>query len=313
MQLQWLYYFTTIAELEHYTRAAERLRVSQSNLSHAMRDMERELGTKLFERKGRNVQLTKYGQLFLPYAKKTLNTLEAGIDTLKEYLDPNKGTIMLGGFYSIEAFATDLMIRYRSETNRVGVQFQYSSRGWYNLRKDLLEGKLDLILCTKIDSPQIGSCYIGEHALVALVPERHPFACRKSLRLEDFQGQNFVSFDASGQISKQVREAFTKRGITIKVVMESPNDVVIYGFVAASYGLSIVPYPLTGVPYGTKVIPLGETPKRKLYLQWNKERYAVPAVEYFKNYVVRSGDVLKQYLERLYLAGVPTERNSQEE
>lgn len=169
MQLQWLYYFTTIAELEHYTRAAERLRVSQSNLSHAMRDMERELGTKLFERKGRNVQLTKYGQLFLPYAKKTLNTLEAGIDTLKEYLDPNKGTIMLGGFYSIEAFATDLMIRYCSETNRVGVQFQYSSRGWYNLRKDLLEGKLDLILCTKIDSPQIGSCYIGEHALVALV------------------------------------------------------------------------------------------------------------------------------------------------
>lgn len=70
MQLQWLYYFTTIAELEHYTRAAERLRVSQSNLSHAMRDMERELGTKLFERKGRNVQLTKYGQLFLPYAKR---------------------------------------------------------------------------------------------------------------------------------------------------------------------------------------------------------------------------------------------------
>ena len=49
MQLQWLYYFTAIAELEHYTKAAYRLHVSQSNLSHAMRDMENELGTKLFE------------------------------------------------------------------------------------------------------------------------------------------------------------------------------------------------------------------------------------------------------------------------
>lgn len=313
MQLQWLYYFTTIAELEHYTRAAERLRVSQSNLSHAMRDMERELGTKLFERKGRNVQLTKYGQLFLPYAKKTLNTLEAGVDTLKEYLDPNKGTIVLGGFYSIESFATDLMVRYRSETNRVGVQFQYSSKGWYNLRKDLLEGKLDLILCTKIDSPQIEGCCIGEHALVALVPEKHPFAKRKSLRMEDFQGENFVSFDASGQISQKVKEGFAKRNVTVNIVMESPNDVVIYGFVAAGYGLSIVPYPLTGVPYGTKVIPLEGTSKRMLYLQWNKGRYAVPAVEYFKNYVIRSGEVLTQYLQRLHLAAASTENKQQEE
>lgn len=50
MQLQWLYYFVTIAELEHYTRAAEKLKISQSNLSHAIKSMERELGAELFER-----------------------------------------------------------------------------------------------------------------------------------------------------------------------------------------------------------------------------------------------------------------------
>lgn len=68
MQLQWLYYFVTIAELEHYTRAAEKLKISQSNLSHAIKSMERELGAELFERQGRNVKLNKYGKLFLPYA-----------------------------------------------------------------------------------------------------------------------------------------------------------------------------------------------------------------------------------------------------
>ena len=51
MNLQWLYYFNTIAEMEHYTRAAERLHVSQSNLSHAIKELEEELGAELFERK----------------------------------------------------------------------------------------------------------------------------------------------------------------------------------------------------------------------------------------------------------------------
>lgn len=67
MNLQWLYYFNTIAELEHYTRAAEKLHVSQSNLSHAIKELENELGVQLFERQGRNIKLTKYGEIFQPY------------------------------------------------------------------------------------------------------------------------------------------------------------------------------------------------------------------------------------------------------
>ena len=75
MNLRQLYYFRTIAELEHYTQAAEKLYVSQSNLSHAIQEMEEELNVKLFVRKGRNIKLTKYGELFLPYVQKTIETL----------------------------------------------------------------------------------------------------------------------------------------------------------------------------------------------------------------------------------------------
>ena len=55
MNLRQLYYFKTIAELEHYTRAAEKLFVSQSSLSHAIQELESELNVKFFEKKGRNV------------------------------------------------------------------------------------------------------------------------------------------------------------------------------------------------------------------------------------------------------------------
>ena len=97
MNLRQLYYFRTIAELEHYTRAAEKLFVSQSNLSHAIQELEEELNVKLFVRKGRNIKLTKYGELFLPYVQKSIEDLEAGISTIKDYINPNSGTVSMVG------------------------------------------------------------------------------------------------------------------------------------------------------------------------------------------------------------------------
>ena len=61
MNLNQLYYFSKLAEVEHYTKAAEALDISQPSLSHAIGSLEKELGTKLFEKQGRNVALTKYG------------------------------------------------------------------------------------------------------------------------------------------------------------------------------------------------------------------------------------------------------------
>ena len=67
MNLQQLYYFKTIAELEHYTKASQMLNITQSSLSHSINDLEKELGVLLFIRQGRNVRLTKCGAFFLEF------------------------------------------------------------------------------------------------------------------------------------------------------------------------------------------------------------------------------------------------------
>ena len=298
MNLQWLYYFNTIAELEHYTRAAEQLHVSQSNLSHAIKELEEELGAELFERKGRNIKLTKYGEIFLPYVQQTINSLEAGITTLKEYIDPNVGTIVLAGFQSIAQFATDLMVRYQSETNRLEVQFQYSQEIWKGIQGKLLDGSVDLILGTRLSYPQIDAAYIGTHQLVVLVPEGHELAGEEKVDLKRLDGENFIAFDTDAQLRSQLEKLFDEMGIRPNVVSETPNDQIIYGLVAARRGVSIVPYPLAGAPYNTKILPIAnDIPQRRLYLQWNKERYIPPAAKYFRDYIIRSGEVFEQYLE----------------
>ena len=95
MNLRQLYYFKKIAELEHYTRAAKELFVSQSSLSHAIQELESELNVKFFVKKGRNVELTKYGRLFLPYVQQTIDTLEAGLSKLEDYINPNTGKLAM--------------------------------------------------------------------------------------------------------------------------------------------------------------------------------------------------------------------------
>jgi len=299
MNLRQLYYFKTIAELEHYTRAAEKLYVSQSSLSHAIQELEDELKVEFFVRKGRNIKLTKYGELFLPYVEKTLETLETGIATLKDYIDPNTGTVTMEGFPSLAQFVPDIIVRYLSETNRVDVRFQFSQQGFAELQNHLLSGEVDLTFATDIDDPRLAKTCIGTHRLVLLVPESHRLAQQDGVYLRELDGENFIAFDQKGQIRPQLDKIFEEKGIKPNIVMETLQDMVIYGLVAANHGVAIVPFPLGGAPYNVKVMPiLDDIPQRKLYLLWNKDRYMPPAAEYFRDFIVRSGEVFDQFMER---------------
>lgn len=83
MNLDYLRYFVRLAEVGHYTKAAEQLCITQPSLSHAIRQLEAELGVPLFERAGRNTTLTRFGAEFLDCARQTLSTLDQGVSSLQ--------------------------------------------------------------------------------------------------------------------------------------------------------------------------------------------------------------------------------------
>ena len=317
MNLRQLQYFKTIAELEHYTRAAEKLYVSQSNLSHSIQELEDELNVEFFVRKGRNIKLTKYGELFLPYVSQALNLLDTGVARLQDYINPNSGTVVMACFPSLAEFAPELIVRYLSETNRVGVRLQFNQEATFmQLRDKLLAGEIDLLFCTKIDDPRVEGALIGEHQIVLLVPESHRLAQRESVDLRELEdrlrghplisqvlvigdGEPFISFDNNCQLRSVTDELFRSLGIQPKITMETAQDVIMYGMVAANHGVAIVPRPLGGTPYNVKVLPIeNEIPARKLYIQWNKEQYMPPAAEYFRDFIIRSGLIFNHFLER---------------
>ena len=122
MNLSQLYYFRKLAEVKHYTHAAEELFISQPTLSNSISQLEKELGIPLFKREGRTIKLTRYGAEFYEYATEALNALEKGIALAKEHAGSPTGSIDIGAIYTIQSDYLPELIKGYRETYGRGAQ-----------------------------------------------------------------------------------------------------------------------------------------------------------------------------------------------
>ena len=114
MNLSHLQYFRELAQVQHYTKAAHNLFISQPTLSHSIAALEDELDVKLFEKNGRTVKLTDDGALFAQYVERSLDALEDGIGELEKRKGRLSGTVRLGAIHSVRsAFLPEAVLAYR--------------------------------------------------------------------------------------------------------------------------------------------------------------------------------------------------------
>ena len=103
MELRHLRYFSVVAKLQHFHKASEALFITQPALSNQIKQLEEELGTKLFERIGRGVKLSESGQYLLESANRVLNEVEYVTETIRELEQGTKGTLRIGVLQSINS------------------------------------------------------------------------------------------------------------------------------------------------------------------------------------------------------------------
>ena len=250
-------------------------------------------------RQGRNVKLTKYGQMFLPFVEQALDTLGEGCQRLRDYVDPNTGTLNIAVPPSLSAFISYMTVFYISETGRTNVNFQISQVSTYDeISRQVLQGEIDLAFSTNIDSPLINRALVGHHEMVLLVSKNHRLANQSSVDLKEIDGERFIHYTTASQIRRVLDAEFERLDIHPKMVSETLQDHVIYGLVAANQGIAIVPRPLGAMPYNVKALPIenaGPDP-RKIYLLWNRQSYLPPAAVRFRDFVVQHGRVFDEYL-----------------
>lgn len=102
MNLSQLYYFSKLSELEHFSKAAKELYITQPSLSHAIKSLETELGVQLFEREGRRMRLTPFGKEFATYVKRGLREIDKGVELAQEFNGKLGGTVNVGAVLTVQ-------------------------------------------------------------------------------------------------------------------------------------------------------------------------------------------------------------------
>lgn len=277
MTLQEIRYFCVTAEVLHYTRAANLLYISQPSLSYAIAKLEKALGVPLFEKHGKQVSLSKYGEAFLPYAQNVLRELSEGMNRLSELKQPAAGIVNLGYIYSVSFSVLPEFVNkfYNYQgSHQIGFRFQQGMAG--ELLEQLFNGSLDILIAGMTDEPDIETIEflpIYRQELFLAVPPDHPLATKSSVALGDLAGENFVSLNHDTVIYHQLEDRFKKADITPNTVFEADEYSSIAASVATGAGVAIMPILPILETFNIKMIPFSDTNmSRRVCLIRNKSK-----------------------------------------
>ena len=290
MNLNQLYYFKTLAEMEHYTKAAEKLNISQPTLSHSISAMEKELGANLFEKQGRNVVLTKYGRIYMFYVENALTQLELGKNQIERLVSEGGGHVGLAYMTSVGTyFVPDMIAGFLNDPQNKNISFSCYEGNTRTLLYNLKREKYDLVFCSKVeDENDVEFIPVHEQNLVVVVPEGHPLAEREKVTIQDICPYPLVSYTKESGMRRLIDDMFSKAQIMPNVLCQFEDINSMAGLVAANQGIAIVTDSRTLDNYNIKKLEL-DTPysRRVVYLAYVLNRYLPPAVEKFKDFIIQ--------------------------
>ena len=291
MNLLHLRYFVELAHTQHFTRAAEQLCITQPSLSHAITQLETELGVPLFERTGRTTTLTRFGEQFLLCAQQTLETLDEGVDALQR-VARGEGLIRLGLLRTLGVdFVPGLAARYLREHPGRDIRFTFHTGVTQHLLDGLLEKRFDLVFCSQPPAAlQLTAVPVGRQDVVLIVPRNHPLAELHTVDLAATLPYPQVYFSKGSGMRDVVDGLFAQIGGTPQIAYETEEDQVIAGLVSQGFGISVVPYMEMLLRLDVKILQISRPVwERNFYLVSDDSVYTPPVVRAFRQFVLNGG------------------------
>ncbi|MCI9442555.1 MAG: LysR family transcriptional regulator [Ruminococcus sp.] len=288
MNLYQLRYFAELAREQHYTNAAQRLNISQPSLSHAISQLEEELGIQLFEKIGRGTRLTEYGSEFLQCVKRSLSILDNGIEEMQRHAR-GEGLIRLGFLNQLGVeFIPSLASRFLSRNADLKINFTFHADRTPELLEGLKQQRFDLVFCARpVESEDFSCVPIDRQELVLIVQEDHPLASKDRISLDDTLEYPYIFFDNSTGLRPVIDELFEKIGKAPKIAYETDEEQVIFGLVSHGFGIAVTPYRELLLKLNIKILSiLSPTWEGNIYMVSNKQAYLTPAVKNFRDFIL---------------------------
>ncbi|WP_329569793.1 LysR family transcriptional regulator [Kitasatospora sp. NBC_01266] len=240
MQLQQLRYFVAVAELRHFTRAAEQTHVAQPSLSQQIRSLERELGAELVHRARGHIALTDAGEALLPLARRILADAESARLAVQETVQLRRGRVRLGAPPSLcTSLVPDVLRAYRSRYP--DVELLVREDGSRDLVRTLAAGELDLALIITSQADPAPGLAVTELLYEDLVLVSATAPKRRRARIEDLRGQPLVMFREGYDLREATLAACRAAGFEPEFSVAGGEMDAVLGFVRAGLGPAVLP------------------------------------------------------------------------
>lgn len=236
--------FIAVAETLHFNRAAQRLHMAQPPLSQAIRRLEAEIGTALFERNNRSVALTPAGTAFLETARRILDGLEDGVARTRRVAQGMDGHLTMT-FINIAPYAPLLRALRDFRVASPAVAFTLREATTREQVEALESGAADIgfLRAPGASAPGLRFQALLREPVCVALPAGHPLAAQASIELASLRGQPFVvSARALGQgFHDQLVQLCQAAGFQPAVAQEARQLQTLIALVAAGFGIALLP------------------------------------------------------------------------
>jgi DNA-binding transcriptional LysR family regulator len=264
MELRQLEYFVAVAEAANFTRAAERVHISQSGVSAQLKQLERELGAQLIDRSGRSATLTSAGKAALEHARDALRAVEALRRAVDEVTGLVRGELtvgMLKGCTIVPFF--DALADFRHAHPAVGLKLVEDDAD--SLIAELRGHVLDAALVAVADQcpPDLDSIEISRERLVAAVPAGHPLldaaADRDAITLAELAAHPLICLPRGGGIRTALDRSCATANVTAPVTLEAGAPTTVADLAARGLGVAVLSETTASPHRGTlRILPIAD-------------------------------------------------------
>ncbi|NGO53772.1 LysR family transcriptional regulator [Allomesorhizobium camelthorni] len=285
MQLRHLNTFAAVADTLNFTRAAERVHLSQSSVTEQIQTLEADLGIRLFDRSRRRLSLTPAGQRLLGYATELLKLADEAHSAVAEASDTISGSLVIGGLETLCATRLpELIAEFHRRYSAVELTLKTADSG--GLRSGIRSGDLDVgfFFGEAPAATDVQSVSVAEEQLLIILPPDHRLAGRKEVGPEDLADDAFLVTQPGCVYRKMFDEAFAGTPPERpKPVGEFASIGSIRGLVEAGLGCALVPRSALAVHPGHLVaIPWsGRSRTTPVTMMWRRRRVHAPAIAAF--------------------------------
>jgi DNA-binding transcriptional LysR family regulator len=233
--------FLAVAQNEGFTRAAERIHLTQSAVSVLVRELEGQLGVRLFDRTTREVRLTDAGRELYSVAEKALADLATAVESTRDLLEKKRGRLVVAAPPLIAShLLPPIVAGFRALHPGVTVVL----RDWLadEILSRVASGEVDIGVGTFLRmGKEILDVPLVTDSLLLVCPRSHPFGRRKELRWKDLAGERLIALDRHSSLRHLVDRTLVSAGCEAPPSFEVSFITTAIGMVESGLGLAVLP------------------------------------------------------------------------